>query len=211
MSGRLARYDQDLAHRFGAGLLAGVDEVGRGCLAGPVVVAAVVLPLGILLEGVDDSKRLTAAARVHARRRIREAALAYAVVAVPAEEVDRRNVLAASLLGMSRAVESLGLTPDLVLVDGPHLPAGCAGQARAIVGGDGRSQSIAAASILAKVARDRLMRLWHLRYPDYGFHSNVGYPTPAHLQALRERGPCPLHRRSFAPVRACAEQTALAL
>jgi ribonuclease HII len=211
LSAALARFDARVAARRGACRLAGVDEVGRGCLAGPVVVAAVILPAGLRLPGVDDSKRLTRRQRETAFGVIRAAAVCWAAVAVAASEVDARNVLGATLSGMRRAVARLRVPPDLVLVDGPYLPEGLPAPGIAIVRGDGRSQAIAAASILAKVARDRLMRAWHRRYPVYGFASNVGYPTPHHLQALARAGACPLHRRSFAPVRSVCAQLPLAL
>lgn len=182
--------------------MAGVDEVGRGCLAGPVVVAAVALPIGAEIEGVDDSKRLSAPARQRAFDRIIASCVGWSATAVSAAEVDERNVLAASLLGMERAVRRLKLPVDLILVDGNRLPEDLPTTALALVKGDGKSLCVAAASIVAKVLRDRIMRRWDRRYPGYGFDRNVGYPTPEHQRALLAKGPCPLHRRSFAPVRA---------
>ncbi len=178
----------------------GLDEVGRGCLAGPVVVAGVILPVGADLAGVRDSKKLSAAAREEAFGRITREAVAWAALAVSASEVDRRNVLAASLWGMEQVVRRLRVEPDFALVDGNQLPHALGVSARCLVKGDDRSQCIAAASIVAKVARDRLMRVWHRYYPHYGFDHNVGYPTADHLRALEQNGACPLHRRSFAPV-----------
>jgi ribonuclease HII len=201
LSSRLARFDRRLARGRRISLLAGVDEVGRGCLAGPVVVAAVVLPLGCDLGGVDDSKRMTARARERAFLRIRAAAVDWTAVCVSAAEVDHHNVLAASLLGMERAVARLRAPVDLVLVDGNRVPTGLRYGGLALVGGDGRSLSIAAASVVAKVLRDTVMKSWNRRYPGYGFDRNVGYPTLEHRRALARFGPCPLHRRSFAPVR----------
>jgi len=198
---RLARLDRRIARRCGAARLAGVDEVGRGCLAGPVVVAAVAFPAGFDLPGVGDSKRLSRGARERLFPRILESA-DWAAICVSAEEVDRRNVLAASLWGMERAVSRLRHPPDLVLVDGNRLPPGLVSRGMAVVKGDGRSQSIAAASIVAKVLRDGIMRRWDRHYPGYGFARNVGYPTREHQEALRRLGPCPLHRHSFAPVAA---------
>jgi ribonuclease HII len=181
-------------------VLAGIDEAGRGSLAGPVVVAAAILPRGCSLPEVRDSKQLSERARERAFLRIREAATTWSAVAVSAQEVDLRNVLHASLWGMERVVQRLRVRPDLVLVDGHLLPPRLDVRALAVVKGDDRSQCIGAASILAKVLRDRLMRAWHRRFPAYGFAHNVGYPTPEHLDALRRLGACPLHRRSFRPV-----------
>ena len=186
--------------------LAGVDEVGRGCLAGPVVVAAVVLPFGVEIEGVDDSKRLSALARERAFARIVQGCLQWSAVTVSAAEVDEHNVLVASLLGMERAIRRLDPPPELVLIDGNRLPPNAPDAAIALVKGDGRSLCIAAASIVAKVLRDRIMHSWHRRYPAYGFDRHVGYPTAQHRQALLSVGPCPLHRRSFAPVRATLQE-----
>jgi len=180
--------------------VAGVDEAGRGPLAGPVVVAAVVLPERGFPEGLDDSKRLTAARRQALEVAIRETALAWHVETVAVADIEAYNILGATLRGMQRAVAGLAPAPGLVLVDGnrtPELP--CA--ARAVVGGDGIEPCISAASILAKVHRDRLMLALHERYPAYGFDRHKGYPTPAHLECLERLGPCPEHRRSFAPVR----------
>ncbi len=153
------------------------------------------------LPGVGDSKRLSRGARERLFPRILESA-DWAAICVSAEEVDRRNVLAASLWGMERAVSRLRHPPDLVLVDGNRLPPGLVSRGMAVVKGDGRSQSIAAASIVAKVLRDGIMRRWDRHYPGYGFARNVGYPTREHQEALRRLGPCPLHRHSFAPVAA---------
>ena len=180
--------------------IAGVDEAGRGPLAGPVVAAAVVLPSSVEVEGIRDSKCLEEPLREECYGRILEVAICWSVAAVEAEEIDRLNILRATHLAMARALEGLSPTPHGALVDGlpvPGLP--CAHQA--IVGGDARCVSIAAASILAKVTRDRLMRELDARYPGYGFARHKGYGTPAHRRALRELGPCPCHRRSFRPVR----------
>jgi ribonuclease HII len=183
-----------------ATLVAGVDEAGRGPLAGPVVVAAVILDPASPLDGLNDSKRLTERRREELFPLICQRALAYSVVEVQAGEIDRINILQATLLGMRRAVERLSVVPGLALVDGNRLPAlPCA--ARAIVGGDGLAPAISAASILAKVTRDRLMCEWHGRYPLYGFDRHKGYGTPEHLRSLACYGPCEIHRRSFAPVR----------
>jgi ribonuclease HII len=203
---RRARFDDRCRALRGVDRLAGVDEVGRGCLAGPVVVAAVVLPPGRELQGVRDSKQLSLGARERAYRLIRSEALAMAALAVHPEEVDRLNILHASLAGMGRVVHRLerrwGATVAHVLVDGHQVPPGLQERSTAVVKGDDRSQTIAAASIVAKVLRDRVMRTWARHFPGYGFERHVGYPTPEHRAALEELGPCPLHRRSFAPVAA---------
>jgi len=209
LSSRLARLDRRIARRSGATRLAGVDEVGRGCLAGPVVVAAVSFPVGADLPGVDDSKRLGRSARERLYPQILELADDWSAICVRAEEVDRRNVLAASLWGMQQAILRLRYPPDLVLVDGNRVPEGLAARGVALVGGDGRSLCIAAASIVAKVLRDRVMRGWDRWFPGYGFSRNVGYPTSEHRQALIRLGPCPLHRRSFAPVASVLDRLSL--
>jgi len=181
-------------------LIAGVDEAGRGPLAGPVVAAAVVLNPRRPLEGLRDSKQLTAALRNDLAEQIRAQAVAFAVGQASVSEIDRLNILRASLLAMRRAIEALHPQPDLVLVDGTHLPL-IAIAARAIVGGDASEPSISAASILAKTHRDKLMVRLHEKHPQYGFDRHFGYPTPQHLRQLRRLGPCSVHRRSFAPVR----------
>lgn len=181
--------------------IAGVDEAGRGPLAGPVYAAAVILDPEQPIVGLGDSKKLSAARRDALERAIQERSLAWAVAIASAEEIDRLNILQASLLAMRRAVAALSLRPALVLVDGNRLTDfGCA--ARAIVGGDGSEPAIGAASILAKVARDRRMCELDLAYPGYGFAGHKGYPTAAHREALRRLGPCPEHRQSFGPVKA---------
>lgn len=179
--------------------VAGVDEAGRGPLAGPVVAAAVVLPPGEFIEGADDSKRLTAPVRERLAEEIRRRALACGVGAASTREIDRLNILRATHLAMRRAVARLGIEPDHLLVDG--LPVAELGEAQtAVVEGDHRVHSIACASILAKVTRDRLMRRLALRYPGYGWERNAGYGTREHREALERLGPTPHHRRSFAPV-----------
>jgi ribonuclease HII len=195
---RLAGFDRE--HADGGRLrLAGVDEAGRGCWAGPVVAAAVVLPPGWCPEGLDDSKRLTPARRESLFHVLRAGALGWGACAVSADVIDRINILQASLLAMSRAVRRLAPPPEYVLVDGRQLPAlPCAGQA--LIRGDGRSAAVAAASVIAKVLRDRLMCAWDRRLPGYGFAQHKGYGSTAHLAALRRLGPCPLHRRSYRPV-----------
>ncbi|KAA2286258.1 ribonuclease HII [Arenimonas fontis] len=185
-----------------AALLAGVDEAGRGPLAGPVAVAAVILDPSRPIEGLADSKALSEPRREAVAPLIRGHALAWHLEWVDVAEIDRLNILHATLAGMARAVRALRPGPDLVLVDGNRLPPGLPCPARALVRGDAREPAIMAASILAKTARDALMRELDARYPGYGFARHMGYPTPEHLQALRRLGPCDAHRRSFAPVRA---------
>ena len=183
-------------------LLCGVDEAGRGPLAGAVYAAAVVLdPSRTRINGLVDSKLLTGEVREKLAARIKQRALAWAIASASVEEIDRINILRASLLAMQRAVEALGMEPDEVCVDGNQVPR-IAFKCRAIVKGDQRVAAISAASILAKVARDAEMTLLDRRYPGYGFASHKGYCTPEHLAALRLQGPCEIHRRSFEPVQA---------
>jgi ribonuclease HII len=184
----------------GPGLVAGVDEAGRGPLAGPVVAAAVILDDLHPISGLADSKVLTPKRRERLYDEIRAKALSCCIAQASAEEIDRLNILQASLLAMRRAVEGLRLTPHRVLVDGNRLPV-LRVPAQAVIGGDAKVPAISAASILAKVHRDRLCHEMHAQHPGYGFDDHKGYPTPAHLAALRLLGPCELHRRSFAPVR----------
>ncbi|HSM69240.1 MAG TPA: ribonuclease HII [Xanthomonadales bacterium] len=181
--------------------VAGVDEAGRGPLAGPVVVAAVILPARHSLAGLDDSKRLSRVRREVLFDEIRHQATCWAIETVDVEEIDRLNILRATLTGMQRAVLALHPAPGLTLVDGNRAPE-LACEVRTIIEGDHWVPAISAASILAKVTRDALMQDWHDAYPQYGFDHNKGYPTPEHLECLRKFGPCPIHRRSFAPVRA---------
>ena len=181
------------------GLICGVDEAGRGPLAGPVVAAAVILDPQRPIDGLNDSKKLTAARRETLAVEIREKALAWAVAEASVEEIDRLNILQASLLAMQRADTGLSLVPEKVLVDGNKCPV-LACPVEAIVGGDGKLAAIAAASILAKTVRDVLMQELHACYPHYGFDRHKGYPTALHLAALREHGISPVHRRSYGPV-----------
>ncbi len=183
------------------GILAGTDEAGRGPLAGNVVAAAVILDTARPIAGLDDSKKLGEARRDDLAQCIREQALAWSVASVPPRTIDEINILQAALLAMQQAIESLDRKPDHVFVDGNHLPR-LACHAHAIIKGDARVAEISAASILAKVERDRQMQQLHARYPQYGFDRHKGYPTKAHRQLLEKLGPCPAHRRSFAPVRA---------
>ncbi len=182
-----------------AGLVAGVDEAGRGPLAGPVVAAAVILDDGQPIVGLADSKKLSAARRDRLYDEIRAKALCCSVAQASVEEIDQFNILQATMLAMRRAVEGLRLKPKLVLVDGNRLPV-LDVRAEAIVQGDAKVQAISAASILAKVTRDRGLAELHAQYPAYGFDQHKGYGTAQHLEALGRWGPCPAHRRSFSPV-----------
>lgn len=180
--------------------VAGVDEAGRGPLAGPVVVAAVILPQGQGWDGLDDSKRLSHEQREAAYEQVIERAVAWAVEVVDVEEIERVNILAATLNGMQRSVNRLDPAPRLVMVDGNRAPE-LSIEVRTMVQGDRWVPSISAASILAKVTRDRIMLEHHAEWPDYGFDRHKGYPTPEHLAKLKALGPCPIHRKTFAPVR----------
>ncbi len=174
----------------------GCDEAGRGPLAGPVVAAAVILPVGIEIPGLNDSKKLTEKKREALFDVIREAAVAYAIAEADAGEIDEINILNASMLAMRRAVEQLTVRADFALIDG-NTSRGFSIPTMTVVGGDAKSPSIAAASILAKVTRDRMCLEMDAAYPEYGFAKHKGYPTKAHMDAVRELGPCPLHRRTF--------------
>ena len=182
------------------GLVAGVDEAGRGPLAGPVVAAAVILDELQPIKGLNDSKLLTALRREHLFDEIRARALCCAIAIASVEEIDSLNILQATLLAMQRAVQCLRLLPHRVVVDGNRLPV-LPMTAAAVVKGDAKVAAISAASILAKVYRDRLCVDLHAQFPDYGFDGHKGYATSAHLAALQRHGPCSAHRRSFAPVR----------
>jgi ribonuclease HII len=182
-------------------LVAGVDEVGRGPLCGAVVTAAVILDPARPILGLNDSKKLSEARREQLFDEICEKALAWCIARAEVEEIDQLNILQATMLAMQRAVEGLSVTPKLALIDGNRCPALKVPSA-AVVKGDSQVPAIAAASILAKVSRDREMQLLDAQYPGYGIAAHKGYPTPVHLEALRRLGPTPIHRRSFAPVRA---------
>jgi ribonuclease HII len=192
--------------------IAGVDEAGRGPLAGPVVVAAVVFAPGRTpINGLADSKQLDAERRQVLALRIRERALAWHVAAIDVGTIDRLNIFHATMLGMRRCVEAVRHAADLARIDGNVVPKGLCCPGEAWIGGDARCRSIMAASILAKTHRDALMVDMHARWPQYGFDQHKGYSTPQHLAALAEHGPCPEHRRSFAPVREAAREPALDL
>lgn len=182
-------------------LEAGVDEAGRGPLAGPVVVAAVILPTNYQLDALDDSKRLSTIKRENLAPQIEAQAIAFNVQFVDVDEIDRVNILQATLNGMQRAVESLDPAPLRAVIDGNRAPdLSC--EVKTVIGGDRLVASISAASVLAKVYRDRLMLSMHALYPEYGFNRHKGYPTAHHLERLKTLGPCPIHRKSFAPVKA---------
>ena len=189
-------------------LVAGVDEGGRGPLCGPVVTAAVILDPLRPIHWLNDSKKLSEARREVLFDEIQEKALAWCIARAEVEEIDRLNILHATMLAMQRAVEGLSVLPRLALIDGNRCPVLSVPSA-AVVQGDASVPAIAAASILAKVSRDREMQALDLVYPGYGLAGHKGYPTPAHLQALESLGPTPIHRRSFAPVRVLLERAAL--
>ena len=197
---RLRRlYREERTRRRSGQIVAGVDEVGRGCLAGPVVAAAVILPDGSVIEGLNDSKQLTPAARDRLNDEIRSQAIAVAVASASVAEIDRLNILGASRLAMRRAILALVASPDFALVDGrDRLPLDL--EHAPVIRGDASCACIAAASIVAKVARDRLMQDLDLAFPGYGFAQHKGYGTAAHLAALFQLGPCREHRHAFLPV-----------
>lgn len=195
---RLARAEAAFAGERAT--VAGVDEAGRGPLAGPVVAAAVVLDRATRWEGLDDSKALDADTRDRLYARVLDEARAFSWAVAGPRWIDRANIRAATLAAMHRAVSQLRVAPELVLVDGRDTVPGLACEQRAVVDGDATCLSIAAASVLAKVVRDRIMTRLDRVWPAYGFARHKGYGTPEHLAALREHGPCPLHRWSFAPV-----------
>ncbi|MGY4516574.1 ribonuclease HII [Lysobacter sp. HA18] len=206
----------EIAVDRGAQRIAGVDEAGRGPLAGPVVVAAVVFSPGRTpINGLNDSKQLIAERRDVLAVRIRERAIAFHIAVIDVGTIDRINIFHATMLGMRECVEAVRHATDIARIDGNVVPKGlpCAGEAW--IGGDARCRSIMAASILAKTHRDALMVEMHARWPQYGFDQHKGYSTPQHLAALAKHGPCPEHRRSFAPVRSSEaiadEQRAVAL
>lgn len=187
---------ENTAYELGFDPVCGVDEAGRGPLAGPVFAAAVILPRGIELEGVDDSKKLSPKKRAFLFELIQKRAVTYCIAAASEREIDSLNILEASMLAMRRAVEGLSRVPALALVDGNRDPR-LGIETRMIIGGDGLSASIAAASILAKVARDGYMERLSALYPQYMFEQHKGYPTKLHYELIAKYGPCEAHRRSF--------------
>ena len=176
--------------------ICGVDEAGRGPLAGPVYAAAVILPRGLVIEGLNDSKKLTEKRREALYDVIVEQAVAYGIGSADEKEIDEINILQATFLAMRRAIAQLAVRPDLALIDG-NRESDFGVPAQTVIGGDGKSANIAAASILAKVTRDRVMLEYAREYPQYGFDVHKGYGTKRHYEALREFGPCPIHRQSF--------------
>lgn len=192
-------FEQELA-RQGYTSIAGVDEVGRGPLAGPVVAASVILPGSCDYSVYDDSKKLTAKKRESLYEELKNIGAAIGIGVIPESKIDRINILQASLLAMKKSLEGLALRPDFLLVDGKY-PVPIAIAQQALVKGDSRSASIAAASIVAKVTRDAMMVSYHQQYPQYNFQKNKGYPTAEHRKALAANGPCPIHRKSFAGVK----------
>ncbi|MBQ3220676.1 MAG: ribonuclease HII [Clostridia bacterium] len=189
------QYERALAEK-GYHFIAGVDEVGRGPLAGPVVCAAVIMPLDDLVIGVDDSKKLSEKKRVALAEEIKAKALAYAIVEIDEKTIDEINILEATKLGMKRAIETLQLTPDIVLTDG-NMTIDISIPQKSVIHGDALSYSIGAASIVAKVYRDNLMDEYAKSYPAYAFDKNKGYGTAVHINAIKEQGLCPIHRRTF--------------
>ena len=197
---QLYEYENEVRN-LGFNLIAGVDEAGRGSLAGPMVVAAVILPPNLFIDHLNDSKKLTHNMRDKVYDVIIEKAVSYAYVKVGIDEIDTENIYQATLHGMYRAVKALPLQPDFVLTDAMKVKFDEPIQTKSIVHGDALSASIAAASIIAKVTRDRMTDEWDLQYPQYGFAHNRGYGTKDHREAIYKFGPCELHRRSFEPVK----------
>jgi len=192
----------------GVAIIAGVDEVGRGCWAGPVFASAVILPDGLEHEQLDDSKRLKAECRAELNQFLRgHPEVHWAIGIASVEEIETHNILGASLLAMRRAVEGLAIQPHLCLIDG-NQKAGLGCRELTVINGDARCPSIAAASVIAKVARDHAMAELAVLYPDYGLENHKGYGTPEHARALTLHGPCPIHRRTFAPIRKYARTQA---
>ena len=193
---------EDAAYSCGYQYIAGLDEAGRGPLAGPVVASAVLLPRRFRLEGLNDSKSLNESDRERLYLQLTNRATSWAIGLASEQEIDTLNILEATRLAFFRALTALSITPEFLLTDAIHVPYTLIPQ-RAIIKGDGLSPSIAAASVLAKVTRDRVMNEYHQRFPQYQFHIHKGYPTPQHLQLLAEHGPCQGHRKSFRPVQTC--------
>lgn len=199
------KYEQE-ARAQGIQIIAGVDEAGRGPLAGPVVAAAVILPQDFDVTGINDSKQLTSEQREKLKQKIEQAALSIGIGIVDAEVIDRINILQATYQAMRLAIQQCYPVPELLLADAVTIPKISIPQ-RSIIKGDAKSHSIAAASIVAKTTRDEWMRQAAEKYPVYGFEQHMGYGTPAHLQAIQQHGPCPIHRRSFAPVKELMQET----
>lgn len=189
-------YYENLYGESGEKIVCGVDEAGRGPLAGPVYAAAVIMPSGLIIDGVNDSKKLSEKKRKILFEKIKESALGYCVASANEKEIDEINILQATYFAMKRAVQGLGLKPDVVLVDGNRLP-DFEIDSKAIVKGDSLSHSIAAASILAKVSRDEYMYSEAKKYPEYFFEKHKGYGTKLHIEMIKKYGPCPIHRKTF--------------
>ena len=204
----MLEYEQEAEQR-GYSMIAGVDEAGRGPLAGPVVASAVILPSGVSIPGLTDSKQLTAAQRDEFYKVINETAIAVSWAVVEADVIDRINILQASLLAMLTAVKGLATEPGLILVDGNQKTA-WVGPQMTIVKGDAKSLSIAAASVIAKVTRDRIMESHAATYPEYGFNGHKGYGCKSHREAIKTHGPCPIHRMTFRGVKEHVEGAAIA-
>lgn len=185
------------AVQSGFSCICGVDEAGRGPLAGPVCAAAVILPEGVVIEGLDDSKKLTEKKREKLYDIIKMTAVAYSVAYGTLEEIETVNILEATYLAMNRAIEGLNIKPDFALIDGNRVPRGIKIPCETIVKGDSKSMSVAAASVLAKVTRDRLMLEYDKKYPEYNFKKHKGYGTKEHTELIRQYGPCEIHRLSF--------------
>ncbi len=196
---------ENKARKLGFKCIAGIDEAGRGPLAGPVVAAACVLPKGTLIEGVDDSKKLLPSERYALFQKILSlTAVDYGIGVIDSLIIDQVNILQATFMAMMAAVSRLSQAPDYILVDGDKMPTTTL-PGTAVIKGDGFSQSIAAASILAKVTRDNLMCTFDEKWPEYGFKSHKGYATPEHLLAIQKHGPCEIHRKSFEPIKSLTE------
>ena len=202
---KLYKYEKATREK-GFNLIAGVDEAGRGSLIGSVVVAAVILPENLYLERLDDSKKLSAKVRDILYDKIISSAVSYSCVEVSVEEIDKLNIYHATLLGMQRAVAGLDVQPEVVLTDAMKVDFGEKIKSRSIIHGDKLSASIAAASIIAKVTRDRLADKWAVDYPEYGFERNRGYGTKEHIDAIKKFGACPIHRLTFNPVKSLHSQ-----
>ena len=188
---------ENAARSQGFKTVCGVDEAGRGPLAGPVCAAAVILPEGALIEGLDDSKKLSEKRREELFEKIVKTATAYSVAFASVEEIEEHNILGATFIAMNRAIDGLNIMPDFAIIDGNKIPVGIKVAAEAVVKGDGKSMSVAAASILAKVSRDRLMYEYDEKYPNYGFAKHKGYGTKLHTEMILKYGPTECHRMSF--------------
>ena len=195
----LFEFDKDFYNK-GLSFVSGVDEAGRGPLAGPVVAAAVILPKDIFIDGVNDSKKLTPKKRNLLFEKIKQSAVSYAIGIVDSKTIDEINILQATFLAMKKALEQLSVTPDLLLIDGNHIIPNLKYNQQAIISGDAKSACIACASILAKVTRDNMMLEYAKKYPQYNFEKHKGYGTKAHIEAIEKFGPCPIHRMTFAPL-----------